>query len=346
MIKDLTWVHTKGLKKNNLYFILIILLLPTNLTSQNQHEIGVMFYNVENLFDIKNDSIKLDDEYTPDGDRNWNYFRYAQKLKNISRVIYESGKWNPPALIGLCEIENKEVLQDLIWQTGLKNLGYDIIHYQSPDQRGIDVALLYKEDEFTVLESIPIKVEFGTNTRPTRDILYVFGYLKDTIPLNIFVAHFPSRYGGVQDTKPLRFKAAEILSDTVKHIMVQNPDANIIAMGDFNDEPNDESMQYLVANSKLINMASKLQTINNSAGTLKHQFEWNTFDHFLVSKNLLDKKQSIYINDSMKVMDFNFLLEDDKIYTGLKPYRTYIGYKYNNGFSDHFPIWLTLKVQP
>ncbi len=347
----LTLAHMKEWKKNKRYkvtfWVLLVLELssPQPLFPQNYEHLGLMFYNVENLFDTKNDSLKLDDEFTPTGDKHWSYSRYLRKLKNISRVVLESGGWNPPGIVGLCEVENQGVLKDLVWKTGLNHLDYHIIHHESPDVRGIDVAMLYRKNQFTPLESIPIKVDFGEGTRPTRDILYVYGLIKDTIPLHLFVAHFPSRYGGVHNTKPLRYRAAQVLRDTITNILAYEPDANIIAMGDFNDEPEDESMQHLIENGNIINISSPANSISNSAGTLKHQYEWNTFDQFLISKNLSDSTRTVFVATPMKILDFPFLLEEDKGNTGLKPFRTYIGFKFNNGFSDHFPVALELKIK-
>ena len=347
MINSLTWELTKELRKSELFVCLTILTLcfQLQLAAQNKDELGVMFYNVENLFDTENDSLKLDDEFTPFGDKHWTHAKYIAKLKNISRVILEAGGWNPPFVIGLCEVENKKVLSDLVWKTGLNHLNYHIIHHESPDERGIDAALLYRKNIFIPLESIAITVNLGEDMRPTRDILYVFGYVKDTIPLHVFVAHFPSRYGGVQNTKPLRYKTAQILNDTIKSIIAHEPDAHIIAMGDFNDEPEDESMQFLANSGQVVNVSTSAQTISNSMGTLKFQYEWNTFDQFLISKNLMDTTRTFFAETPMKILDFPFLLEEDKSFTGLRPFRTYIGYKFNGGFSDHFPIWLQLKLK-
>ena len=343
----LIWEPLKGLKKNKsiFYFFLFAISLPLQLNSQNDDNIGILFYNVENLFDTENDSIKLDDEFTPEGDKHWTYPKYYQKLKNISRVIYESGAWNPPAIVGLCEVENKTVLNDLIWKTGLNNLDYHIIHHESPDTRGIDVAILYRKNIFEPLESIPVKVNFGKGSRPTRDILYTYGLLHDTIPLHVFVAHFPSRYGGVQNTKPLRYRVAEILNDTINNILIHEPDANIIAMGDFNDNPDDESMQFLVKDENLVNLSHHPQTIGQSAGTIKHEYEWAIFDQFFVTKNMCEPRSIVKTAKTAKTLDFPFLLEEDRTYTGFKPFRTYIGYKFNAGYSDHFPVWLELRIR-
>jgi hypothetical protein len=186
--------------------------------SESEGELGVLFYNVENLFDTKNDSIKNDEQFLPDGDKHWNHYRYQSKLKNISRVIFESGGYNPPFLVGLCEIENEKVIKDLLYKTGLINANYRYIHFESPDQRGIDVALLYRKDIFTPIDSNPVKVKLGDKEHFTRDILYSFGLLYDSIPIHTFVAHFPSRYGGVMKSKHKRIKAAETLKDTIQHI--------------------------------------------------------------------------------------------------------------------------------
>ncbi|TLX70434.1 endonuclease [Labilibacter sediminis] len=337
----------KELRKNKLiqYLALSFLLfgIPQVISSQD-NTFGVLFYNVENLFDTKDDSLKRDEEFLPDGEKHWNNYRYSQKLKNIARVIYESGGWNPPALVGLCEVENKKVIDDLIWQTGLNNKSYHSIHFESPDLRGIDVALLYRKEHFTPLESSPIKVSLGHQSRQTRDILYVFGLLKDTIPLHVFVTHFPSRYGGVAKSKPKRYAAATILNDTIQSIYKHDPNANMIIMGDFNDNPTDESMQKVISEVPLQNLSVKPGSLNNSTGTLKHRFEWNIFDQFIVSKEMLSTEGTLVTTPQNKILDYQFLLEKDNAYTGNKPFRTYLGYKFINGFSDHLPIWMNLEI--
>ncbi len=313
-------------------------------TSSSDNKLGLLFYNVENLFDIYNDSIKNDEEFLPDGVRRWNYTKYNQKLQHISRVIYESGKYNPPDIIGLCEVENSRVLHDLIKKTGLHNLSYKVIHFESEDLRGIDCALLYQSNNFIPLESNSIKIKLGDNNRPTRDILYTYGIYRDSIPLHLFVCHFPSRYGGVMETKAKRYRAAQALTDTIQCIYQSDKMANIIVMGDFNDNPSDSCMTYIVNKTGLINLASNPASINKSNGTLKHQFEWNIFDQFLISNNSKNKFSHLSIVGGQKILDFKFLMEEDSKYTGIKPFRTYLGYKYNKGYSDHFPIWLSLQL--
>lgn len=312
--------------------------------SSDAQEIGILFYNVENLFDTYDDTLKTDEEFLPQGIRGWNYTKYAKKINRIARVIYESGGWNPPCLIGLCEIENQHVLNDLIYKTGLSKLNYRYIHYESKDIRGIDVALLYNTNDFIPLESRAIPIPLSDNNHPSRDILYVFGLYKESIPLHVFVNHFPSRYGGLIKTIPKRLISAQTLSDTIQHIRKDDINANIIAMGDFNDNPTDSSMLLLSRQAELLNLSIASQTINKSPGTLKYQFEWNTFDQFFISSNMKDSTNLLISTQQQKILDFDFLLEDDRVYTGKKPFRTYSGYQYNDGFSDHLPIWMSLKI--
>jgi len=328
--------------------LIIITLFSLNYTlcqSQNKspQQLGIMFYNVENLFDTKHDSLKNDLEYLPGSDRHWSENRYNQKIKNIGKVIYESGGWNLPTLIGLCEIENESVLKHLIFNNGLNQLKYNYIHYESNDQRGVDVALLYKRDIFTPLESTPIQVNLN-NERPTRDILYVYGLWQDKIPFHLFVCHFPSRYGGIMESAPKRLLACQTLCDTINIIQKQDLKANIIVMGDFNDNPEDLSIKHLIKETGLINLAIHPSSINGCSGTLKHDFEWYTFDQFFISPSLIKNQEAVIASKSMKILDFDFLMEPDSKNTGKKPFRTYIGFKYNNGFSDHLPIWLNFDI--
>ncbi len=327
-----------------IHIIIVFLLLNGFSNAQTtEPELSILLYNVENLFDIYNDSLKRDDEFTPQGLKHWNYSKYQKKLRNISRVIYESGKWNPPFAIGLCEIENIKVLTDLVAKTGLDNLNYKIIHFESPDQRGIDVAMLYRSDIFKPIKSNAITVKLGENSRPTRDILHVYGHLKK-IPIHLIVCHFPSRYGGVAETMSLRQKAANILVGIFNDIQKNEPNANIIAMGDFNDGPEDDSMMSIVNNNNITNVMEKPNSIGGSPGTLKHRFEWNIFDQFFISNNLLSKDNAIYTNKQATILDYDFLKETDKNFSGKKPFRTYIGMKFNDGFSDHFPVKLNIYM--
>lgn len=312
----------------------------------------IVFYNVENLFDIYNDSLKRDDEFTPEGERNWNNKRFYKKLNNIYRVMMGVGEWNPPVIVGLCEVENRFVLNKLIYQTPLKTFDYKIIHEESPDRRGIDVALIYRSNGFNPIEhkTIGIRFPFDTASR-TRDILYVKGILQEKDTVHLFVNHWPSRYGGYLETKPKREFVASVLRRQVDSLFLSDPDPKIVIMGDFNDEPWDESLQNEL-NAKLdttdlqkndvFNLMSVYQN-RTDGGTSKYQESWNIIDQFVVSSNLISGKQGLQVlNGQARIYNPGFLLEDDFKHLGKKPFRTYVGFKYNNGYSDHLPIYIDL----
>jgi predicted extracellular nuclease len=312
----------------------------------------IAFYNVENLFDIYDDSLKRDDEFTLGGDRNWNNKRFYNKLNNIYKVIMAIGEWNPPVIVGLAEVENRFVLNKLVYQTPLKTFDYKIIQEESPDWRGIDVAMLYRSSKFTPIayKTIGIRFPFDTTSR-TRDILYVKGVLLGNDTVNIFVNHWPSRYGGYLVTKPKREFVASVLRQQIDSLMLADTDPNIIIMGDFNDEPWDESLKDFL-NAKLdttdiqpndlYNLMSVYQK-ETDGGTNKYQEDWSTIDQFIVSSNLISGKQQLQVlNGEARIFNPEFLLEDDFKHLGKKPYRTYIGFSYNNGYSDHLPIYIDL----
>lgn len=330
--KDLTWVPMKGLKITKALWVIITIIITSSQLLNSQSK-NILFYNVENLFDIKDDSLKLDEEFTPNGNRHWNYNKYQQKLKNIARVIYESDGFNTPLIIGLCEVENKKVLQDLLYQTGLINLGYKPILYESDDRRGIDVAILYKSDEFNISYSEAIPITFNENTRPTRDILHVHGTMKDSVKLHLFINHWPSRYGGVMQTHHKRIQSAQTLSETINSVTANSPEANIIVTGDFNDNPKDSSLLLLCEKSNLVNLSK-----SKNIGSLKHKHAWYLFDQFLVSKNLVEYSK-------FSILSPKYLLEEDTNYSGYKPNRTYLGFKYQGGYSDHLPIVLKINLE-
>lgn len=312
----------------------------------------IAFYNVENLFDIENDSLKNDDEFTPEGDRNWNNNRFYKKLNNIYKVIIGLGEWNPPVIVGLCEVENRFVLNKLVYQTPLKTFDYKIIHEESPDWRGIDVALIYRSSGFTPIEykTIGIRFPFDTASR-TRDILYVKGVLSETDTVNIFVNHWPSRYGGYLVTKPKREFVASILRKQIDSLFLADSDPNIIIMGDFNDEPWDESLE-VVLNAKMDTTGLQRNELYNlmsvfqkdwDGGTSKYIEDWSIIDQFIVSANLVNGNQRLQVLDGRaQIYNPEFLLEDDFKHLGKKPYRTYVGFSYNNGYSDHLPIYIDL----
>ena len=267
-------------------------------------------------------------------------------------MIIGIGGWNPPVIVGLCEVENRFVLNKLVYQTPLKTFDYKIIHEESPDWRGIDVALIYRSSGFTPIEyrTIGIRFPFDTVSR-TRDILHVKGILSERDTIHIFVNHWPSRYGGYLVTKPKREFVAAVLRKQVDSLFIAENNPNIIIMGDFNDEPWDESINdFLQAKidtatlqkNDLFNLMSSYKK-DGVEGTSKYLEDWSIIDQFIVSANLISGKQPLQVlNSGAQIYNPDFLFEDDFKHLGEKPFRTYVGFSYNNGYSDHLPIYIDL----
>ncbi len=315
----------------------------------------LMFYNCENFFDTENDSVKLDDQFTPEGDKHWTPRKYWTKVYHIAKVIIAVGGFYPPDIVGLCEVENQEVLEDLVHSSPIKRFGYKIIHYESPDRRGIDVAMLYLPARFSPDTSMPIRVKFPeSGSRPTRDILYVRGELSSGDTLHVFINHWPSRFGGHIETDPKRLYVARLLRRHVDSILSQNPSANIVIMGDLNDFPTDVSLMkglhprvdfdHIVLDD-IYNLSYYLQEVK---GQFSHRFhgESGILDQIIVSGALLDGKNGLFTSvDHVSVFTSPFLLEKDPDYPGYRTNRTYIGMKYHGGYSDHLPVYIDLIVK-
>lgn len=327
----------------------IIFFLPGHICSgQNPQEseegIRVMFYNVENLFHPSNDSLKNDDEFTPEGTRYWSWKRYYDKVNKVGKIAIAVGEWEPPVIIGLCEIEDINCLKDIVFNSPLKKFGYQIVHQESADRRGIDVALLYRPNYFELLHQQAIVLKFGADSRPTRDILYVKG-LSNNDTLHFFVNHWPSRYGGQLATAPKREYAAEVLRSKYDSILNIHPDAAILAMGDFNDHPDDPSMLKILRAKKTIDEMKDGDLLNLiwqyefKKGTHKYDHEWGILDQFIASSGLITGNSGFKTPlEKAQIFDADYLLEEEKDGVGKKTNRTYVGFKYHGGYSDHLPI--------
>lgn len=314
----------------------------------------IISYNVENLFDCENDPLTEDDSFTPEGDHQWVEKKYKNKINNISRAITAAGGWTKPAIIGLCEIENKKVLDDLFNHTQLKGSGYQFIHQDSPDRRGVDVALAYLPDQFRVINQKFHTVHMDNpEDKPTRDILEATGVLPNNDTLHVFVNHWPSRYGGELESEHKRINAAMYLHFLMDSIMSSNHNAKIICMGDFNDYPYNASIkEHLGAknpqNEKIIpygiyNLCEQFSGLSDM-GTHKFGGEWGVLDQFIVTGSLLNKKAKSYTSpDKVHICQEDFLLTDDK--TGKTPKRAFRGTFYAYGYSDHLPIYLDLIIK-
>lgn len=295
----------------------------------------VLFYNAENLFDTIDDPLKNDNEFLPQAEKHWNSYRYYHKLSSIYKTIAACGKWEFPAVVGLCEVENRKCLEDLCLYTPLSKAEYRIVHYESPDMRGIDVALLYNPNIVTVLSSRAITPAFSNKDIKTRDILYVRG-LMDTDTVHFFVNHWPSRRGGQQASEPKRIAVAQTLKSVADSILHVNPKALILAMGDFNDQSEDKSIALLSES-----LVPSLPEKESAPGSLKYRQAWQTFDLFLASPELLKQKCSAHYI----IANHDFLLINDQKYLGTKPFRTYAGPRYLGGYSDHLPIYIQINTQ-
>lgn len=335
--------------------LLFILGFSANGRSQNPQVdntgIRIMFYNVENLFYPTDDPLKNDDEFTKEGTRYWTFKRYYDKLNNIAKTSIALGEWEPPAIIGLCEIENIECLTDLVKNSPLKAFGYEIVFHDCDDQRGIDVAMLYRPAFFNFISFESIKLNFPEEgSRPTRDILYTKGTVgSDT--LHLFVNHWPSRYGGQLATVPKRNFAAAVLRAKFDSISAINPSAKLIAMGDFNDHPDDESMLDIMRAKKSMvdlkegDLLNLIWQYEFEKGTHKYDHEWGILDQFIVSPALMDTTSNLYTTPQRaQIFNAEYLLEAEKDGVGKTTNRTYIGFKYHGGYSDHLPIYMDVLI--
>lgn len=313
-------------------FLVVLIILFWSFKNDKSSAYNVLFYNVENLFDTENDSLKSDGEFTPEGKKQWDKGKYFSKINNIAKVIAASVE-DYPDFIGVCEIENESVLIDLFSHPLLKKQGYQIIHFDSPDSRGIDVGFAYKSNYLKLTSFYVLKVKIPSK-RPTRDILIVEGYVpqkKDSV--RFVINHWPSRYGGQKKSEGNRLFTAQFLQNSLDSISKIRLNYTTIIMGDFNDTPKDKSLQLLCnKNFTYIN-----PDVSTGVKTIKWQKKWYLYDGFLVD-NLAFQKLSI----KAEIIQFPWILEEDKK-SGLQPFRSFRGHFYQNGFSDHLPV--LLKVQ-
>jgi len=331
--------------------LILIFVFIFNLSAQvvEKQLFKIVSYNVENYFDCVDDTLTNDAEYLPGGMRGWNNDKYQRKQANISKVIAAIGGWDAPALVGLCEIESEKCMFDLTHYSGLKSLKYKYLHHESPDARGVDVALLYQPKLFKPIHDEAIRIHYPmAPTSTTRDILFAKGIVPTGDTLHVFVCHFPSRLGGELESEEKRIFVASVLKNKVDSIFSFNSAPNIVIMGDFNDYPTNESMKETlqalpptpeVSVKSLYNLMYPIHI--SGKGSHKHEGEWGALDQIIVSGNLLITTNKFFtFSSDTKVFDADFLLEDDKNFLGKQPLRTYVGMKYQGGFADHLPIYL------
>ncbi len=315
--------------KISIFTVAIMLVLSNQLFAQKS--VRIAFYNVENLFDTI-DGENDDAEFLPGGKNNWDTQKFNEKITHIREVLLALKK---PIITGFSEIENYSVVRKIISHKDFKN--YGIVHYESPDARGIDVAMIYDSAKLTLLESGKIRFVLpGEQKATTRDILWAKYQSKKSI-FYVTVNHWPSRRGGADDTDVKRVKAAETVGHFIDSLLNLDPNSKIILLGDLNDHPENNSVQLL--NKTLAPMITK--SSGEFGGSYNYNNEWGILDHILISKGLSNGKPSI-IKDSGKIHSFPFLIEE---YKGqLVPKRTYAGNKYLGGYSDHLPVSINIKL--
>jgi len=329
-------------------FILFLLLNLNSIAQQRPGSIPMkaMVYNVENLFDTINDPLKDDEEFLPSAKKNWNGKRYAEKLKHISQVIAATGY---PELIGLCEIENKSVLDDLVKVDSLKPFAYQVVHFESPDERGIDVGLLVQSKSFKIIASRPYRVDLpGDKARPTRDIVYAkLVFKRDT--LHVFVNHWPSRRGGEQESEPNRMAAANTLRLLTDSLFTISSNAKILLLGDFNDYPTNKSLKDILGASLSENLAKRTGFVNLVAplmlqgqGSEVYQGQWTMLINIIASTSLVKSSKGLKIGKA-EILKKSFLLYKNEKKGTEEPNRTYGGDRYYGGYSDHLPVWVEMQ---
>lgn len=321
---------------------------------RNNKGVRVLFYNAENLFFPEDDSTKRDDDFTKNGLKRWTYYRYQQKLNNLYKVMMAVGGWEPPAIVGFCELEHQKVLEDLINKTPLKKFGYKVVHEESPDRRGIDVGLIYRPSKFKYIEHEAIRVHFPFDkTLKTRDVLHVRGQVLGRDTLSVFVNHWPSRWGGQAKSEPKRVYVASLVRQRIDELYETNPNLKVVVMGDMNDHSDNKSLVETLKAKGELEAVQKGDLYNYmhalgkkwQLGSHKYQGHWGTLDHMIVSEPLLRETRKNYLKASASgahIFAARFLLEEDVKYLGLQPYRTYAGPKFIGGFSDHLPIYIDL----
>ena len=351
--------------KRILYTLLLLtLLVPATSCAQGKRSYVIGFYNLENLFDTYHDEGKNDYEYLPDGANQWTEAKYTKKLHNMASVIRamkdENKIWH--AVLGVSEIENRHVLEDLVSQPEIAEANYQIVHYDGPDRRGVDVALLYRPNLFKVLESKSIPFDFNSSIAfslneeekayfRTRDILMVRGMLGNEM-FAFFVAHLPSRIGGKGGD--LRSRGGEIMYQESMRLMAEYPDIKIVAMGDMNDNPTDPSMAVYMHGKENIDEVGKedffspfVSMLKSGYGSLAYQGEWNIYDIIVVNANLC-RGEGLKIRPIVKkkfygrIFNPPFMTQQEGPYAGT-PFRTFSGGAFIGGYSDHYPTYIVVS---
>lgn len=299
---------------------------------------SIAFYNLENLFEPIDDQDKLDKDYTPEGRFKWNTEKYLHKIDHLAQTISKIGLNRsalPPIVVGVCEVENETCLNDLVNSKYLKPFSYDYVFHRSPDMRGIHVAFLYQKEffEFTHHKAFPLTLNVVDKQEGTRDILYIHGRLFGN-PIHLLVNHWPSRTDGTLITNHKRVSASKLVQQVIKDIQDREALANILIMGDFNDDPSNHSIQ-LLKKKEFINAMEAFQ--KQKKGSIKYKGKWVMFDQILFNKNL--QESSWFNYETSHIFVEPYLIQKSGRHKGA-PKRTYVGNYHQGGYSDHFPVFI------
>lgn len=332
----------------------MLIALSVLVSAQNQkRNLSVAFWNLENLFDTIDDPNKNDNEFLPEAKKQWNSERLERKFYNLARVIRSINEGKAPDILGICEVEHEYLLDSLV-NKFLDDKNYLTISPEAPDERGIQTGIIYNSDLLKLLGNTVDTVKLEKNIH-TRVILGAEFLMNNRDTIFVFVNHWPSRRGGESESEPRRIKAAETLRNRIEKVLSQNSSTKIIVMGDFNDEPTNNSiLNFLKArpiicdsleminqitfkedNSDLFNLAYK--TFSQGEGSYKHQDDWNMLDQIIVSKELIIGSRVRYLCNSFEVYKPEFMITKSGKYQGT-PFPTYGGNRYLGGYSDHFPV--------
>ncbi len=345
------------MKKALTILFALFLVAFTSVSQKKQYQVfGVSFYNLENLFDTINNNGKYDKEFSPEGSRQWNGEKYRSKLKNMAYAISQmKTDATPlgPAIIGISEIENESVVKDLVAQESIRGWHLQYVHHDSPDRRGVDVAMLYNPRFFRVLNVTNTQLLLESNPGfRTRDQMCVTGLLAGE-KVSVIINHWPSRLGGQEQSSYLREAAAALTKHIADSVLRDDPNQGVIVMGDLNDDPQNKSCaEVLGGKKKMTDVKEPNQffnpwwaTLDKGIGTLAYRGQWNLFDQIMISKYFLgDRSKLTYFKH--EVLNWDFLKNHEGQYAGY-PHRTYAGGAFLNGFSDHFPteVFLVREVK-
>ncbi|MBA3666055.1 MAG: endonuclease/exonuclease/phosphatase family protein [Bacteroidetes bacterium] len=321
---------------------------------KNYYLAAIGFWNVENLYDTLNDQWKNDEDFTPAGANVWNGERYRKKIEKLAEVISLMATDVTPdgvAIMGLCEIENKSVVEDLVKSPKLKSRNYKIVHIEGPDKRGVDPSFIYNPNYFKVIKSVSYHVSVITDTaHKTRDILVVSGSFAGD-PVTVLVNHWPSRRGGELKSRPNRNEAAKVARHIADSVTTANPKARVIIMGDLNDDPVNVSVKEILGTyadekkpveGKYFNPMEKLN--KQGIGSISYNDSWNLFDQIILNKPWMENTYSSWQYHEVRIYNKEFLISDFGNYKG-GPFHTYSGGVYTGGYSDHFPVFITIAKE-